>query len=184
MDFDRVSEVDLVIANAGISPATSKYGPSENALLAAEIVEINLIGTINTVNCLLSQMIARKSGQIAMMASIAAYVATGDSPSYCASKAGVLAYGRGMRHRLRDVGIDVSVICPGYVDTRLTGGFRHAKDLRLSTRKAAEIIIDGLRRNKAEIAFPFSMYFVSRLVYAFPEYLRKIWIDTYQYNMD
>lgn len=181
--FDKRNEVELFVANAGISPVTSKYGPKENALSAKEVVDVNLVGTINSVHSILPQMMKRNRGQIALMASLAAYGPIGASPSYCASKAGVLSYGQCLRYQLSSFGIRVSSICPGYISTRLTSfnGFEEGKiSKRIDPCAGAKIIVRGLEKNHAVINFPLRLFFSAKLIYSLPEWLLKLVTEKYQ----
>ena len=65
-------------------------------------------------------MIARKRGQIAVVASLASFIGLPYSASYNASKAAVRVWGESIRYVLKKNGIGVSVICPGFVVSRMT----------------------------------------------------------------
>src|SRR5262249_21155478 len=110
--FDRRHPVDLVIANAGISPPTR----TESDLAAMdEVLATNLAGALNTIAPLLEAMRARRHGQIALMGSVGARIGVAASPAYSASKAALETYGLALRSRLAADGVEVSVISPGFV---------------------------------------------------------------------
>jgi short-subunit dehydrogenase len=114
----------------------------------------------------------RKHGQIALMSSMAGIIhGLPRAPAYCASKAAVKSFGEGMRGKLRNVGIDVSVICPGFVKTPLTNINKYRMPFLISVEKASRIIVKGLARNKGLIVFPLRMYFLMWLLHLLPHKL-------------
>ena len=163
---DAVAPLDLVIANAGISAGTG--GDGEDEAQTRRILATNVDGVINTVMAVLPFLQARGHGQIALMASLAAFRGFPGAPAYCASKAAVRVWGEALRGQLVGDGIGVTVICPGYVKTPLTAVNDFPMPLLMDTDKAARIIRRGLARNKARIAFPWRMYALVRLIAALP----------------
>jgi NADP-dependent 3-hydroxy acid dehydrogenase YdfG len=165
---DAAAPVDLVIANAGVSGATAGVPEGE---VARRIIATNIDGVLNTVQPLIPRMRARGRGQIAIMASLAAFRGYRGSAAYCASKAAVRAWGEGLRGELAGDGIAVSVICPGYVTTPMTAGNAHAMPLLMGAERAAAIIQRGLARNQGRIAFPLPMYLGALLALALPGWI-------------
>jgi short-subunit dehydrogenase len=153
--LDDVTPIDLVIANAGTMAGTPARGTVEPADAAHAVIETSILGVLNTVQPLLTTMIARRRGQIAIVSSIAGFIPLPDSPSYCASKAAVLNYGLSLRTLLASYGIAVSVVCPGYVTTPMMSRESGAKPFAMSPERAARLIVKGLDRNRAVIAFPY-----------------------------
>jgi short-subunit dehydrogenase len=172
-EFDRSTPVDLVIANAGLMTGTPPGGDIENSQAGYDVIETNVLGVLNTVQPLLPRMVGRRSGQIAILSSLSAFIALPDSPSYCASKAAVLAYGRSLRALLAPCGIGVSVICPGYVTTPMMLREAGSKPLVVSAERAVGIISSGLRSNRAVIAFPTFLVWAIRLHNMLPDWLQR-----------
>jgi short-subunit dehydrogenase len=110
----------------------------------------------------------RRRGQIALMSSLASFRGFPGAPAYCASKAWVRVWGEALRIDLAATNVEVSVICPGYVDTRMTQANDFHMPLLMPAERAARIIIRGLERNRARIAFPWRMYAGVRLLAALP----------------
>ena len=110
----------------------------------------------------------RGRGQIAIMASLAAFRGFPGAPAYCASKAAVRVWGEALRGHLHADGIGVSVICPGYVKTPMTAVNDFPMPMLMSAERAARIIRRGLTRNKARIAFPWPMAAMVWLLAALP----------------
>jgi len=153
---DKLTPLDLVIANAGISAGTG--GTGESAEQVRRIFATNIDGVVNTVQPLLAKMMARKSGHIAIMSSLAGIRALPSSPAYSASKACVRYYGESLRGWLCHHGVDVSVICPGYIKTPMTDVNDFPMPFILNVDNAAARIARGLATNKARIAFPRKLY--------------------------
>jgi short-subunit dehydrogenase len=149
---DDVLPIDLAIANAGISAGTG--GDTEPVEQVRRIFAVNVDGVMNTVLPLIPRMQARRRGQIALMASMAGFRGFPGAPAYCGSKAAVKIYGEGLRGMLAGSGVEVSVVCPGYVRTPMTDRNGFPMPFLMEVGKAARIIRNGLTRNKARIAFP------------------------------
>jgi len=171
---DSMTPIDLVIANAGISGGTS--GGAENDDQVRRIFAVNVDGVFNTVHPVIAPMAARRRGQIALMSSLAGFRGFPGAPAYCASKAAVRSYGESLRGGLAPDGIEVSVICPGFVRSRMTAANPFKMPFLMDARRAAKIIKRGLARNKARIAFPFPTYFVAWLTGALPPALTDPWL--------
>jgi short-subunit dehydrogenase len=160
---DDAHPVDLVIANAGVSG--TRLGGGQGV---ARLFAINVMGVVHTVEPLISRLVARGRGQIALMSSLASFVARPGTEGYCASKAAVRVWGEGLGARLRPRGISVSVICPGFVDTPLTRLNPFPMPFLMQVEPAAALIKARLAQGRARIAFPAPMYWGARIVGLFP----------------
>jgi len=152
--FDREHPVDLLIANAGTSAGPGPECPSEGVDAATRQIGVNLLGAINTIEPLLSGFCSRGRGRIAVIASIAAYRGLPYSPGYCASKAGLRAYGEALRPRLEPRGVGVTIVCPGFFDSPMTDRFEGPTPLRRSDGDAARIVKQGIDRGRRRVVFP------------------------------
>lgn len=151
--FDDAHPVDLLIANAGISIDKDNSSLDDFSVIRHTIA-VNLDGVLNTVEPLVGRLMARKRGQIAVVSSLAGFIGLPYSASYNASKAAVRVWGESIRYPLRKSGVGVSVICPGFVTTRMTAQAPFPMPFLMTAERAATIIRRGLARNKARIAFP------------------------------
>ncbi len=155
--IDDQHPIDLIICNAGITNSIGPNGEAEKWDDICRIIDTNLYGVLASLNPLISRMQKRQRGQIGIVSSLAAYRGMPITPSYCASKAAVKSYGEALRGWLVDDNIKVSVINPGFVESGLSAQFHGDKPLMISADKAAQIIIKGLSKNKANISFPFPL---------------------------
>jgi len=151
--IDDAHPIDLVIANAGISIDKDNSSLDDFSIIR-KTLDVNVGGVLNTVEPLLSRMIARKRGQIAVVSSLAGFIGLPYSASYNASKAAVRVWGESIRYVLRKDGIGVSVVCPGFVTTRLTAEAPFPMPFLMTAERASAIIRKGLAANRARIAFP------------------------------
>lgn len=156
-DLDSHSPVDLVIACAGSSAGTRPDGQPEGGAAATAMVRSNLLGSIHTIEPLLPRFVARGRGHFAVVASVAAYRGLPDSPGYCASKAGVRAYGEALRAALAPRGIRVTVITPGFFTSPMSERFLGPKPFLIPLEDAVRRIRLGLDRKHRRIGFPWQL---------------------------
>lgn len=149
--------LDLVVVNAGMNIHIGPGGEPETWDDAEALLDVNLKAAMLTAQAVLPAMRARGQGQIAFMSSLAAYFGLPVTPAYCASKAGIKAYGEAIRGWLAPEGIRVSVIMPGYVRSPMCDAMPGPKPFLWSPQRAAVAIRRGLARNKARISFPFPL---------------------------
>ena len=152
--FDDVHPVDLLIANAGISVDKDNSSLDDFAIIR-KTFDVNLGGVLNSVEPLLPRMIQRRAGQIAIVSSLAGFIGLPYSASYNASKAAVRVWGESIRFALGKRGIGVSVVCPGFVVSRMTARAPFPMPFLMSGERASVIVRRGLALNKPRIAFPF-----------------------------
>ncbi len=164
--MDAATPIDLVIANAGIS--TGSFNGTETLEAAEAVFDINLNGVINTIHPVIPLMIARRSGHIAIMSSLAGICALPSAPAYSASKAALRYYGDALRGKLKAHDIHVSIICPGWITTPLTEKNDFPMPLIMPVEKAAQRIIHGLWKKKARLAFPLRLYVALRVLMILP----------------
>jgi len=169
---DDQAPLTLVIANAGISGGTGGR-PGETAQQARAIFATNLEGVLNCLLPLMPRLQARKSGQIAIMASLAGFRGMPSAPAYAASKAAVKVWGEGLRGWLQADQVGVSVICPGFVETAMTARNRFPMPFLLKPDKAAEIMKRGIDSNRARISFPWPLAAIVWLIALLP----PAWVD-------
>jgi short-subunit dehydrogenase len=165
---DRASPLELVIANAGVQGGLWRNGGGETLGELHRVMDVNFGGVSNTIHPALPLMRRRRRGQIALITSLAALRGIPFSPGYCASKAAVRIYGEALRSWLAPEGIDVAVVLPGFIETRLSQTVSGPKPLMLPPERAADIIRRGLARGRRQIAFPYPLYLGVQLTRALP----------------
>ena len=133
------------------------------------IFSVNVDGVINTVQPALALMTKRQQGQIAIISSIASFRGFPGAPAYCASKAAVRVYGEGLRGEAARHGVEINVVCPGFIKTPMTDANPFPMPLMMEAARAARLIGDGLAANRARIVFPFALYAAIRILTALPQ---------------
>lgn len=170
----QIPQLNLVIANAGISGGTGGRLDGEPISEARRIMDVNLYGVLNTIEPALEKMKNQdKGGQIALVSSLAGFRGWPSSPAYSASKGAVRFYGEALRGALRRTKIKVNVICPGFVTSRITDQNDFPMPLKMEANKAAGIIARGLSKNKGRICFPLPMHFMSWFIGVLPDALAQ-----------
>ena len=168
-EFDHQHPIDLCIANAGISAGTG--GGGESAEQARHIFNVNVNGVINTITPVLDRMKTRHKGQVAIVSSIAGFRGSPTAPAYSASKAAVRYLSQALNGEFAPHGVQVSVICPGFIQTPMTTVNRFPMPFIMTADKAATIIRKGLERKKNKIIFPLPMALLARLQNMIPDTL-------------
>lgn len=174
--FHKSRPVDLIIANAGISKGVLA-GDGDADTVEEKVMAVNFQGVMNTIKPIIPLMQARKRGQIALMSSLASYRGYAGSAAYCASKAAVRIYGQALRVELEPDNVKVNVICPGFVQSRITAANNFKMPMLMESPKAARIIKKGLSRNISIIGFPFLMHLGAWFLGALPTGLVEIFMD-------
>jgi len=173
-DCDAIAPLNLVIANAGIAVGSTTVEGMRDAV--HNCYDVNVNGVFNTVHPALDLMSRRKpypvtNGQIGIVSSVMGYVGTARSPAYSSSKAAIKSYGQALRGAFRGMGIGVTVICPGYVRSRLMGPNMKGYPFMVEVDKAASITARALAKNKARITFPWQVLLLARIAINLPGFL-------------
>jgi NADP-dependent 3-hydroxy acid dehydrogenase YdfG len=168
-ECEGIAPLDLVIANAGVD--SWGYEGDERFY---RTIDINVNGVLNTILPAIPAMQGRRRGQIAIMSSLAGYRGLPTAPAYCTSKAAVRSLGEALRGQLAGAGVQVSVITPGFVESRITDGSRLPMPFKWKADRAARHIKDRLRRNQGRIAFPWQLYAAVWVLNVMPQWLADI----------
>jgi short-subunit dehydrogenase len=111
----------------------------------------------------------RRSGQMAVTASLAGYGGIPGSFAYSGTKAALIAMAETLRMTERERGITVQVINPGFVISEMSASNDHFDMPFLMTAEAAaKCICDGFERGGFEIAFPKRLAFFAKAVRLLP----------------
>jgi len=162
----QLGAVDLLVANAGIGRVMSvdriKIKHTVN------IMKVNVIGAIQTIETFLPDLLERGSGRIAGIASLAGFRGLPQNAAYCASKSALITYLESLRTELRPRGISVTTVCPGYVETPLTAQNGWMPFL-WPAEKAAIGIARAIERRHRVYRFPLPMSLLLHLTQWMPD---------------
>jgi NAD(P)-dependent dehydrogenase (short-subunit alcohol dehydrogenase family) len=158
----RVAAVDLLINNAGVGLGASFL---ETPLEDWDwILPINLMGVVHSCHMFVPAMVERGSGgHVVNLSSAAGYFANPSLTAYTATKFAVLGLSEALRIELRPLGIGVTAVCPGLINTPITRNSRlrgtaeaqRERVVRLYQRRnygpdrVAERILHAVQRNRA-----------------------------------
>lgn len=165
---DAAAPLDRVFSNAGVATGP-EIEPNVRRTFA-----VNVGGTVNVVLPAVEAMRARRCGHVIMTASIAGYGPLAGCPSYAATKSCVKTWGLSLRGHLRAEGVRVSVICPGFVRSRITDKNTCPMPFFMEADRAARIILRRVDRNVGLIAFPWPMRFATWWLSTLPFWLNDL----------
>jgi len=155
-EFGRL---DFLFNNAGIGVG----GEARDFAYAdwKRVIDVNLFGVINGVAAAYPLMVRQGYGHIVNVSSLAGLTPLAGEISYVASKYAVVGLSHTLRAEAADLGVDVSVVCPGKIETPIYDTSRVINFDReaifalwptgISPERCAEVILRGVERNKATI---------------------------------
>ena len=165
-----IAPLDLVVANAGIGDGfTTDMDLGDHT---RKIFDTNVAGVFHTVYPAIRIMQARGYGQIALISSLAGYHGLPTAPAYSTSKACVKAFGEALRGLYASHGIEINVVCPGFVKSPLTARNNFPMPFLMETDQAITALRRGLERNQGRITFPWQLSLILGFMVRFlPEWL-------------
>lgn len=116
--------------------------------------QVNYVGALYVLDAVLPHFLARRSGHISLVSSVAGYRGLPKSLAYGPTKAALINLGETLYADLRDSGIGVSLVNPGFVETPLTAQNQFRMPALITPEQAAHEILLGWRQGRFEIHFP------------------------------
>lgn len=148
--------VDALIACAGVGSLT--LVPELDVANLRETLEVNVVGVALSIEAVLPGMLARRSGHLIGVASLAGYRGFPWMISYSASKAALIAYLEALRPGLRRRGVTVTTVCPGFVRTAMSTGIPYKRPVKmLEPEQAARHLVRAVERRPRNCVFPWDM---------------------------
>ncbi len=162
-----VDSLDTVILNAGIC---EYINVSDFDMEVVErVTQTNYLGFVRCVAAALPLLKnSSKHPHLVGVSSASAYIGLPRAEAYGTSKAAIRHFLQSLRLDVFPLGIDVSIIYPGFVDTRLTQANDFEMPFQLTTEQAVSRIINGIEKRKKEIAFPKRLIWPIRFFSALP----------------
>jgi len=167
--ISRWGGFDILIFGAGIYTAMRAFEIDLEE--AKRIFEINFTGALNAVTAALPPMLAAHQGRIVIISSVAAYRGLPNSLVYGASKAALTNFTETLYLDLKPRGIDVQLVSPGFVKTRMTDNNQFKMPALISPEEAADNILAGIKEGIFEIHFPKRFTFFMKLLRILPNNL-------------
>ena len=161
--------VDMAIFNAGTHLPTNAEGFSVGEF--RQLVETNLMGSVNGLEPIMKTFLARGGGHIAVVASLAGYRGLPGAAAYGATKAALINMCEALKPDLERSGVKLSLINPGFVETPLTAQNDFPMPFLIPVDEAVAQIVRGLERSNFEIAFPGRFAFLMKVLRILPDRL-------------
>ncbi len=155
--LEDYGKIDILINNAGVGMRRPFV---ETPLETIEtITRTNYLGAVYCAYEVLPSMIARGRGHIVNISSAAGKIGTLNMAAYCGSKFALNGWSESLYHELKPLGIDVTVICPGPVQTDFSRDFRDTvpkapPERIVSVATVCQEVIKAIEKNKFEVVMP------------------------------
>lgn len=163
----EIGPLDVLINNAGIMP----LGPflEEADVSAQRQFDINVHGTIFGMKEALPKMVARRSGHVVNLASVAGKGGFPHAATYCGTKHAVIGISEAVRNEVRGSGVEITCILPALVNTELGSGVEAGRAVKkLEPGEVAEAIVGALRTPRFEVFVPASTGTISKVMALLP----------------
>ena len=158
---------DVVIANAGISLGVDTAVLADLQVMRSTF-ETNVLGVAATFHAFIEPMRRRGSGRLVGVSSVAGIRGLPGHGAYCSSKAAVISYCESLRGELRDCGVKVVTLLPGYIDTPLTRENRYSMPFLMPAQLFAERAFAAVQQGASYRVIPWQMGVVAKLLRALP----------------
>lgn len=150
-----LGDIDVAILNAGThKPILLKDFAAEDF---RKLTDINLMGTVNCMEAILPDFTARGSGKICVVSSVAGFRGLPTSAGYGMTKAGLINMAEALKPELDRAGVDIQVICPGFVKTPLTDKNSFDMPFLMEVDKAVSVMFKAINSDRFQVTFPWQM---------------------------
>ncbi len=148
----RFGRIDLALYCAGHYQALRATAFDLDQMLLHD--KVNYVGALYLLDAVLPILISQKSGHLSLVSSVAGYRGLPNSLAYGPTKAALINLAETLYLDLSPLGIGVSVICPGFVETPLTAGNQFNMPALIKPDEAAREMIAGWAAGEFQIHFP------------------------------
>ncbi len=166
----RAGVPDIVIANAGVSRGTLTEH-SEDLESFQQVLEINLLGMAKTFQPFIAPLRRAGKGRLVGIASVAGFRGLPGSEAYSASKAAAISYLESLRVELRNSGIKVVTIAPGFIKSPMTDVNSYPMPFLMEADDAAARMAAIIERGSSFAVVPWQMGLVGWLLKRLPNWL-------------
>jgi short-subunit dehydrogenase len=147
--------IERLVANAGGGTPTTPETFSAEQI--ERVIALNVGGTANCIEALLPAMLERDSGHIVATSSLAAYRGLPGAAAYSAAKAALTNMLESLRIDLYPTGVDVTIICPGFVRVSEKKKRKKRKPLQMDVEDATRLMHAAILSRRPHYAFPLPM---------------------------
>jgi len=172
---EALGGLDVIVSNAGVGWAGPFASMSESDI--DQLVDVNLRAAAHLARAAIPHLVPG-SGRLVFVGSIAGLVGVPGEAWYSATKAGLGSLAETLRAELRPLGVGVTLVSPGVVDTaffaRRRVPYQRQHPQLMSAETAANAIVDAIKRGRDEIVVPAWLSFPARLKGNFPGLYRML----------
>lgn len=166
---EAAGEIDGMIYLAGVYwPMAAKEFDGEKA---AMMLDVNLTGAARVLGHVLPPMIERDAGHIVLTGSLSGFRGLPGANGYGASKAGIMSMAETLYADLRTSGVEVQLINPGFIKTRLTEKNEFTMPFIMDPEEAARLFVDHMQGDDFARNFPRHFAALFRLSQFLPDWL-------------
>lgn len=150
--------LDILVVNAGVSMGGKSMVPQFEKIQT--VVDTNINGSLWTIQKGIEIFLRQenKKGHIVVISSLASFMGLPGTSAYAASKAFLNIFTQTLSMDLFRLGIDMTLICPGFVDTPLTRKNKHRMPFLLPAAEAAKRMVKAINRKALIYCFPKRLY--------------------------
>ena len=170
--FSTLDAIDVAILNAGNCEYIDL--PAFDSELVSRVLQANVHSLAISIEGVLPALRNGTSPHLVAVGSSAAYLPLPRAEAYGASKAAVAYMIDTLRVDLKREAIDVTLVCPGFVETPLTNRNDFPMPFQISVTDASRRIREGLAKRKVEVHFPKRFTFILKLLGLLPKSLWTI----------
>ncbi|WP_299849254.1 SDR family oxidoreductase [uncultured Roseovarius sp.] len=164
-----LGDVDGIIYNAGAyEPMRSIEWGSAAALT---MCDVNFTGAVRVLGETVPHFLKRGHGDITLIGSLAGYRGLPAAIGYGASKAALISLAETMRHDLKDSGVIVRIVNPGFIKTRLTEKNEFKMPMLMTPEDAAKRVVKAMRSNRFRTDFPAPFSWLMRSLTFLPDFI-------------
>ncbi|PJI84576.1 NADP-dependent 3-hydroxy acid dehydrogenase YdfG [Yoonia maricola] len=165
----QAGEIDGVVYLAGVYwPMKAQEWDNEKADMMGEV---NFLGASRVVGSVIKDMVAKDVGHIVLVGSLSGFRGLPGAIGYCSSKAGMMSLAESMQADLRTSPIEVQLINPGFIKTRLTEKNDFNMPFIMSPEDAAKEVFEHMNTDTFKKSFPMVFSWVFRLSQFMPDWM-------------
>ncbi|OBY26921.1 SDR family NAD(P)-dependent oxidoreductase [Leisingera sp. JC1] len=161
--------LDGVIYNAGVYEPMRTQNWDSGAVL--KMSDVNFTGALRVLGEVVPGFVRQRRGDITLVGSLAGYRGLPASIGYGASKAALVSLAETMRHDLKDSGVTVRLVNPGFIKTRLTYKNSFRMPQLMDPEDAARHVIAAMRSRRFRTDFPRPFSFAINALNLLPDWI-------------
>ena len=165
----QIGDIDGVVYLAGVYwPMKAQEWDNEKADMMGEV---NFLGASRVVGSVIKNMVAKNAGHIVLVGSLSGFRGLPGAIGYCSSKAGMMSLAESMQADLRTSPINVQLVNPGFIKTRLTEKNDFNMPFIMSPEDAAKEVFEHMNTEHFKKSFPMVFSWVFRLSQFMPDWM-------------